>query len=143
MTSPSVSIAPVTVAEAAARENVPVGTIKRWIREGAPCVRRGRRGRGQCALLNLQELRAWRVAQTGEALLLALASELPLLLADAATEALQAVDTMPKSKAAGLLAASWYVNATAVLDALRARCPLVPDITDLPEQVRRLQKIAR
>src|SRR5690606_32463639 len=77
---------------AAAQLGVSTPTLKRWLRQGAPVARRGRRGRGCRTLIDPEAIRAWRRAQDAdhaqvEAVLRALAGRIPELLADAAEEA--------------------------------------------------------
>ena len=42
-------------------------SLRRWITEGAPTVRRGRRGRGGGTLLDVEAVSAWRAASQGAA----------------------------------------------------------------------------
>lgn len=51
---------PANVAQAARHFSVDESTVRRWIANGCPCVRRGRRGPGLGALVDLQELAQWR-----------------------------------------------------------------------------------
>lgn len=53
---------PVGVAQAARHFGVDAVTIRRWIQGGCPCLRRGRRGPGLGALLDLQQVEQWRGA---------------------------------------------------------------------------------
>jgi hypothetical protein len=57
--------APVTTATAARAFGKSPATIRRWILQGAPCARRGESGRGRGALLDLEQVRAWRAARAG------------------------------------------------------------------------------
>jgi len=50
----------VSVHEAAQHFGVDVVTIRRWLKTGCPCVRRGRRGPGRCALVDLAQVARWR-----------------------------------------------------------------------------------
>lgn len=84
----------VPVPAAAAALGVPVGTLGRWMRQGCPVARRGRRGRGCATLVDVQAVAEWRVAveraDTGRAaLLVQLRAEAPGMVADAALAALQ------------------------------------------------------
>lgn len=132
-----------TVTEAARALGIKPGTLARWVRDGAPVVQRGRRGRGCALLVDLDAVRRWRGADERDALILELAQALPEVLACAVAEAHRLTDGPHKTAAAGVLAGCWYLSATAVLDLLRKRCASVAEIEALPEQVQRLQKIAK
>lgn len=54
-----------TVKQAAAHFRVSQETIRRWIREGAPCVSPGEVGRGHGALLDLDAVASWRASRLG------------------------------------------------------------------------------
>lgn len=123
-------------------------TLRRWLAEGAPQARRGRRGRGGGAELDPQAIAAWRACReapeaSGDAALRALAGELPELLADAAWSAFAAVEGPAKRHAAGTLAGAWYVSTTALLDRIRREGLDVADPTALPAHIERLRKIAQ
>ncbi|TKB63203.1 MAG: hypothetical protein E8D47_13230 [Nitrospira sp.] len=49
-----------TVAEAAEHFDVDKSTIRRWMVQGCPCMRRGRRGPGGGAELDLKAVQHWR-----------------------------------------------------------------------------------
>ncbi|MGY0611711.1 hypothetical protein [Luteimonas sp. A501] len=132
----------VPVPEAASALGVRVGTVRRWIREGAPVVRTGRRGRGCAALVDPEAVQAWRQAGDRETAVLEVAAALPDVLANAAVEAWQQAQGIDKRQLAGVMAAGWYLSATAALDHLRAKHPAVPEIVAIPEQIERLRKIA-
>lgn len=76
-------------------------------------------------------------------MLLALADDVPEVIARAIAESWRLAEGIDKHKLAGVLTATWYVTATAILDYLRDQCPAVPELDKLPEEVERLQKIAR
>lgn len=132
-----------SIVEAAQALGVRPGTLKRWCRQGAPVVQRGRRGRGCALLVDPAAVRQWLGADARDALLLELANELPYAMADAAIEALRLVEGPHKRSTAGVLAGTWYLSAAAVLDLLRDRCPSIPEIGAIPEPIERLRKIAR
>ncbi len=128
--------------DAAARElDVSPVTLKRWRRLGCPCVP-GRRGRGHATLYDVAAVRAWREANDRDALLMEIATAAPGVLADAALAAFAQIDAPDKRRQAGLLAATWYVLTTALLDHLRTTCAEVPELAGVPEPVERLRKIA-
>ena len=52
--------AAVTIAQAAEELGFSPGTVRRWLAEGAPCVRPGHSGRNGAALVEVAALRAWR-----------------------------------------------------------------------------------
>jgi hypothetical protein len=131
------------LSDAARVLGVAPSTLRRWVREGAPVLRRGRRGRGHSLLLDPGAVQQWRGAGELQAFVATLASEIPHLLADAMADAHRQVEGADKRRAAGLMAASWYRCATAVLDRLREQQDDVPELTQIPEPIERLQKIAR
>jgi hypothetical protein len=53
-------LAALTVEAAAKELRRSTVTIRRWLAEGAPCVRPGRSGRNGSALVDVAALRAWR-----------------------------------------------------------------------------------
>lgn len=121
-------------------------TLRRWLRKGAPQVRRGRRGRGGGALLDVAAIRAWRnrtAVQASSISARALAAEIPELLAGAAMESFHAVTAPQKRAIAGVLAAAWYVSACALRDRLALLDPTIPEIDALPEQIAHLRDICR
>jgi len=135
----------VKIATAAAELGVPPGTVRRWVREGAPVVSRGRRGRGQALLVDPEAIRGWRMAGERQQIVLELAGQIPEILARAATESLQLAQGLDKHRLAGILAAAWYLGASAVLDHLRGACTAVPLAESMPEpaEITVLRKIAR
>lgn len=135
-----------TINEAAAALETRPGTVRRWIREGCPVARPGRRGRGHAAKVSLPAVRAWRDAQRAdEKLAVELATTLPLVLGEAAYSGWRQIEGADKRRSAGLLAAAWYLMSSGALDHLRGRFPdaEVPEISSLPEPIERLRKIAR
>lgn len=132
----------VPIRDAARALGVPPITLRHWIAAGAPVARRGGRGRGNCTLIDVEAVRAWRSADCEQQLLLALAAELPEVLAVAAEDALRTIEGGPKGRAAATLAAGWYVGALATVDHLRQRCPTIPEIAAIPAAIERLRAIA-
>lgn len=64
-------VAAVTVEQAARSLSVSPATVTRWIRSGAPCVRRGGHGPGRGALVIVADVESWRHRQpAAESLLL-------------------------------------------------------------------------
>lgn len=133
------------VATAAAELGVPPGTVRRWVREGAPVAQRGRRGRGQALLVDPEAIRGWRLAGERQQIALELAGQIPEILARAAAESLQLAQGLDKHRLAGILAGAWYLGASAVLDHLRGTCAAVPLAEAIPEpvEITALRKIAR
>jgi len=131
------------VNQAAAALGVPCGTLRRWLREGCPAVTRGRRGRGQAALVDPAQVLQWREAGERDRIYLELAGAVPAVIAHAACESMRMAGGIDKRRLAGVQAATWYVATNAVLDHLRERCPSVPELADVPEEIQQLQKIAR
>ncbi|MEQ9002337.1 MAG: hypothetical protein RIE74_02110 [Pseudomonadales bacterium] len=127
---------PCPVPEAAAELGIAPGTLKRWIAEGAPAARRGGRGRGNATLVDVAAVAAWRRGQGGEDALIALAGELPELLADGAYEAFKLADGPHKRALAGSLTAAWSLMLQAVLDRVSPN-----QARDSPEKIKRLYAV--
>ncbi|KXA71813.1 hypothetical protein AXA74_16870 [Bordetella hinzii LMG 13501] len=95
-------------------------------------------------MVDVEAVRQWRESSESDARLLEIASALPDVLARASEEAWRQTEGTDKRRLAGVMAASWYVFTTNVLDYLRAKHPAIPDVGPaLPEQIERLRKIAR
>jgi len=131
------------IAEAARELRVRPGTLRRWIRQGAPVAQRGCRGRGHALLVDVSAVKAWHGADARDGALLQIAAAIPEILAATTIQTLQDAQGVDKRKLAGILAASWYLSATATLDRLRELCAGIPEISSLPESIARLKKIAR
>ncbi|WP_225783684.1 MerR family transcriptional regulator [Xenophilus sp. Marseille-Q4582] len=129
------------LADAARELGVAPVTLKRWRKLGCPCVP-GRRGRGHAALYDPDAIRTWRAAHGREAAMLEIAAAAPGVLADATLDAFNQIDAPDKRRQAGLLAGTWYVLTTALLDHLRTTCAEVPELAGVPGPVERLRKIA-
>lgn len=131
----------VLIAEAAIAMGEKPATVWRWVRDhNAPVVRRGRKGRGNSTLVDPAALDAWRNAQRCEQQLLALANELPELLADAVYATACDLDGPDKRRVCGVLAVAWYRSSVAVLDRIRVDAP-VPELASVPEKITRLRLI--
>jgi hypothetical protein len=133
----------VHVTAAAHSLGISVPTLRRWLRQGAPQARRGRRGRGGDALVDPAAVRAWRAscAVVEHADLEVLAGELPELVGRAVAEAFAAVEGPHKRAAAGVLAGAWYVVTTKLLDRLRRDVPRLRDPDVVPAQIDHLRAI--
>lgn len=129
------------LADAARELGVAPVTLKRWRKLGCPCVP-GKRGRGHVTMYDVDAIRTWRAAHGREAALLEIATAAPGVLADATLDAFKQIDAPDKRRQAGLLAGTWYVLTTAMLDHLRTTCAEVPELAGVPEPVERLRKIA-
>jgi hypothetical protein len=55
----------VSISVAASHFDVSVDTVRRWIRDGAPCVSPGEVGRGHAATVCIADLTAWRARRLG------------------------------------------------------------------------------
>ena len=136
----------IAVDQAARVLGVTPATVRGWIDEGAPVVRRGRKGRGHSTLVNVAALDAWREARTSasstDALLMQLAAEQSSVLAEAMVEAHQRAEGFDKRKLAAFAVATYYLIDTVLRDRLRERCATVPDVRELPPEIERLRKIA-
>lgn len=132
--------------QAAHELQVHPATLRRWLREGAPQVRRGRRGKGGAALIDVAAIRAWRGQGAASATTIparVLAAEVPELLASAICEVFHAIDGPHKRACADVLAAAWYSGACALRDRLAEIDPAIPEIDELPEQIAHLRDINR
>jgi transposase-like protein len=118
------------------------GTLRRWVREGCPVVRRGHRGRGSATLVDPSEVQTWRQANTTDAVVLEIAAGLLNVTAIATDNALKKIEGIDKRRMGGILAAVWYETTTATLDYLRTKCTAVPEIEQLPRPIERLREIA-
>lgn len=128
---------PVVISEAARELGVSVSTVQRWISSGAPVARRGGRGRGNATLVDPAALLAWLNACDAEAALVALAGQVPELVAGAVWESFKLCDGPHKRPSADLLVTVWYLVATEIMEAAGADAPEA-----LPEAIERLRKIA-
>jgi transposase-like protein len=131
------------VDQAAAALGITKGTLRRWLRQGCPAVTRGRRGRGQAALVDPEQVMQWREAGERQRIYLELAGAVPVVLAKATCEAVRMTEGIDKRRLAGVQAATWYVATSAVLDHLRESCPSVPEVSEIPDEIQQLRKIAR
>lgn len=116
------------------------------IADGAPVVRRGRRGRGGCTtLVDVAQLTAWRcrISDERDAVLEALADDVPQIIAAAVHAAFADLDAPWKRSAAGLLAGVGYRVIVAVLDRVRKDAPNVPELAELPPEIERLCRVFR
>ena len=130
------------VADAARALGVSPGTLRRWVSEGCPVARRGRRGRGCRTLVDPGAVRAWRDAGTGqkiEAAFHELAGRLPELMGEAMAEAHRAAPD--KRNSAWVAVAGWQLAVGATLDHMREQVPGLPD-PNVPEAIELLRKIA-
>lgn len=135
------SMSAVRLEEAARALGVSTASLRRWIDKGCPVARRGARGRGRAALVDPEQVRTWRDGGT-DAAMLCFASRLPELLAGAVSEAHRLADGVDKRRLAGVLAATWYICTTRLLDDLRAAGVDVAEVERLPLEVEMLRKIA-
>lgn len=126
--------------EAAAALDMGESTLRAWIAKGAPVARRGRRGRGCATLVDPAAVAAWRRAVDGQDAALALAGQLPELVADAVYQSFIEAEGVPKTALAGILAATWYRVAAALLDHLRESCPEIPAPSE-PQKIALLRAI--
>jgi MerR HTH family regulatory protein len=137
-----------TIAAAAVELGVSTSTVRRWIREGAPCVSPGRAGRGNGARVHVATLRAWAgLGDSAEVAKRAAAIDaVPELLARATwsiwldeiapgERAWQrfAIDARP---AAALLAYTWYQ----LVLALRDHCDVSEPLA-FPRQIEHLRSV--
>lgn len=149
--APEITAAPgdvVKLADAAVALDMKLGTLRRLVGEGLPVVRRAnaKGGRGGGTLLHVPTVRAWLAAQKQpakpvEALLLALASELPAVVGSALDEAGRLCEGQRKAELLRLLPGVWFLASTAVRDHLvEVGCPPQRDLTrdDLPPALARL-----
>lgn len=136
-------MAAVPLPQAADALGISVPTLRRWLRRGAPQARRGRRGRGGRALVDVAAVEAWRGsgAAVEHADLTVFASELPELVAAAVFDSFQHVEGSHKRATAGTLAGAWYLVTVALLDRLRRDVPTLRDPDVVPAQIDHLRSI--
>ncbi len=128
-----------TVSEAAATLNVRRGTLRRWLRGGCPVVRRGRRG-GDCTLVDVDAVRCWLAATPAEQQLIALASEIPALVAGAVFDVSRAVEGPHKTSTARVLGVAGLVVIDTLLKRLNRDVPNISaELRDEPYRIARLR----
>jgi hypothetical protein len=128
--------------DAAHALGVSASTLRRWIAEGAPVARRGRRGRGRSTLVQVAAVTAWRApGRPHPSLAAALARGLERS-AVAVADAHRELNGPHKVASAGPMVASWYLTGAALIDALREVDPQLTDIRALPEPLERLHKLS-
>ena len=127
--------------EAARALGVSTSTLRRWVRDGAPVARRGRRGRGCRALVDPVAVQAWREGERGDAddALRELAGRVPEMVGDAMAEAHRLAPD--KRGAAWVAVAAWQLTIGAIFDHLAEQIDDLPE-PEVPEQIERLRKIA-
>lgn len=139
-----------TVEDIARGCGVTVRTVQRWVSEGCPTLKRGRKGGGGATVLDLDQVRAWRESKKdadSTAAVLEVATLLPDLLADAVEQAARD-DTGPHKLALhGALAEAWHRTALRFLEALRQRYPdaahLIRDPVSAPDAIWRMAQVNR
>lgn len=132
------------VGAAAAVLGVSLPTLRRWIDDGAPVVRRGRRGRGKTTLVDPAAVQAWRMPNTASPLHgvgAAIAGRALEASANATAELHRSLTGPFKVEAAQVSVAVWYVVAVAFLDELRAHDATVEELSVLPHPIARLKLI--
>ena len=85
------------VAQAARVLGLPVGTVRRFVREGCPAIR-GRRGRGCATLVDPEHVRAW-AGEPQRDRLPAFAADVPGIVADGTAAAFAAFSPQTRSGA--------------------------------------------
>jgi hypothetical protein len=121
--------------------DVSPATLRRWLQAGAPQAKVGRRGRGGQALFEPAAIAAWRRQIGGGDALIVLASELSEIVADSVYLCFRLADGAHKRPSADMLAATWYVITTALLERIGEQVP-VRGIEVMPEKIERLRRIA-
>lgn len=118
------------------------GTLRRWIREGLP-HQPGRKGAGGATLVDIESARSWRGASLGEQELLALANDIPRLLAASMFDCWRLCDGPDKTRLAGVLCVVWYSSTSVLLNHLREQNAAVPTVLTPPPEIEHLNIIAR
>jgi len=134
----------VTVADAAKILKISAADVRRELRAGAPVVDRGGRGRGRSTLVDpaaLAEFRSTRQSGCAPGVLLAIAQEIPQLIAGAIDQAFVESDGQHKRHLAAPLAAAWYLATCSVLDRMRRDAPDIAEPAEIPEKINRLRVI--
>jgi len=129
----------VTLIEAARALGISPSTLRRWCAQGCP-HQPGRRGNGGAARYDPELIRRWRAGDL-EVSYHALAAELHQAAAGALFEQWRAIEGPSKRRDAGLVAACWFIFATATTDVLRQRDSTIAE-PRLPSEIRHLRQIA-
>ena len=124
-----------------AQLDISPATLQRWIRQGAPQAKRGRRGRGGMALFDPAAIAAWRRREGGGDALTVLAGEVSEIVADAVYLSFRLADGAHKRPSADMMAATWYTVTTAILDHIGKTTP-VRGVSVMPERIEMLRRIA-
>jgi hypothetical protein len=138
---------PATIAECALELRLSRRQLQRYIADGAPQLRKGRRGRGGEALLDAAAIVGWLAVQArtadGQALLRVLASEVPELVAVQLHR--QFVNSAgPHKKAVGReLQLIWGLLTAALLERIRRDVPDLPDAADVPDAIVQIARACR
>lgn len=128
---------------AAVELGIRLGAMRRLVRDGAPVVRKGHRGRACSTLVDIDAIREWQRGGA-DAIVREVASALPLILAETMQDTFQqAVGHMSNAQAAALLSAAWLRSANAVNDYMQTHCAGIPNISAMPAEIDRLRKIAQ
>jgi len=127
-------------AATAAALGISPATLRRWLRQGAPQARKGRRGRGGGAELDPRAIAAWRSSDHATVPACVLAAELPEILADSIWAVFVDVPDADKRRVASALAAAWYAATCAIRDRLATVDPSIPETDVLPEKIDHLMR---
>jgi hypothetical protein len=133
----------VTIGVAALELGVTVRQLQYDIREGAPVARPGRRGRGHVALFDVDALRTWRDScATAIAVdrLVAIAGEIPELVAGEMWREFVSTEGPHKRALAGTLVGTWYRVTCSLCERLQLRVP-EPDRKMWPAKINTLLRI--
>lgn len=131
---------------AADQLGVGVVTVRRMLRAGAPQARRGRKGRGGQALLDVNAIAAWQASRNGSgdhvAALEAFAAQMPEVVADEIWRVFLLCRDKPPDRRTlpGAFAALWYAISKALRDRVAIDVPSVADITETPPQIDHLMR---
>ena len=132
---------PVPLPVAATALCVPTGTLRRWIREGAPVAHRGRRGRGCCTLVDVSAVRAWCDSRGNQRQMLELADSFREVIAEAVFQVFKHADGPHKRALAGLAHPTWFAVANALHEHMRVLVPEIPELGPTPEKIKRFSLI--
>lgn len=136
------------IAEAARVLGVPPGTLRRWCREHCPHTP-GRKGRGGALLVDPDAAHEWHkkrsLSNPVRVLAQELAHDIRLVLAAAALASFREIQDCPeKWRMAGILAASWLVQVTALTVYLRKYCPELPEVRrPYPDEIAYLEELSK
>jgi hypothetical protein len=124
-----------TVRQLAMHLGVHIGTVRRWVRFGCPCIELGSVGRGHGTQLDPVEVQQWRVSQLIPTLAAQAEADVLKILATALYDVLKRDGLMGQTLPAELMVLQVYERAHLNI----THEPL--QLKDLPEEMKRISAI--